>query len=109
MCGKQYLEHCSKTLGGKVVALYIVEVLNMSTALLYFLYLRQQWGNVCHEVKERKELVTTGRNHLTSYAEQTTPFRVWLSGAEERLELLGPMPRNKEGLFSHVEEFDVSD
>ena len=59
------------------------------------------------QVETRKELTTVGKQHLSTYAGQSVPFAVWLSGAEERLRNLGPLPRSKERLFSCVEEFQV--
>ena len=60
------------------------------------------------QIETRKELTTVGKQHLSSYAGQSVPFAVWLSGAEGRLRNLGPLPRSKERLFSCVEEFQVS-
>ena len=56
---------------------------------------------------ERRELCASGREHLSSYAEQTLPLSAWLSGAEEKLLSLGAFPRSKERLFEKKEELEV--
>lgn len=68
--------------------------------------LKQQWDSLCHETGERRELCASGREHLSSYAEQTIPLSAWLSGAEEKLQSLGAFPRSKERLFEKKEELE---
>ena len=52
--------------------------------------------------------MTRGKDQLSSYAGQAVPFTVWLTEAEGKLEEGGGVPRNRERLFSKIEELDVS-
>lgn len=63
--------------------------------------------SLCTQVGERKELCGRGRDHLSSYADQSEPLSLWLRAAEERLQNLGPFPRSKEMLFEKKEELEV--
>lgn len=44
------------------------------------------------DVEKRLELSTSGHTHLTSYADQSTTFDVWLSIAEEKQVAMSTIP-----------------
>ena len=56
----------------------------------------------------RKELCASGKDHLTSYADLSLPFAVWIKGAESRLQSDAKLPKRKEQLLKEKEELDVS-
>ena len=64
---------------------------------------------MCEEVEACKDLVAGGKDHLTSYAARSPTFALWLTNAEQRLGDYKSFPRQKEMLFSTVEEFEVSE
>ena len=45
---------------------------------------RSRWEALSDTVKKRVDLSTSGHTHLTSYADDSTTFDKWLSGAEEK-------------------------
>ena len=59
------------------------------------------------QAENRKELTTSGKQHLSTYSGQSVPFATWLSSAEEKLHQLGALAKSKEKLFTCVEEFQV--
>ena len=61
------------------------------------------------QVESRQELSVSGKGYLTSYADLSLPFTVWVKGAETRLQLDVKLPRSREQLLKEKEELDVSD
>ena len=45
---------------------------------------RSKWEALSDTVKKRVDLSTSGHTHLTSYADDSTTFDLWLSGAEKK-------------------------
>ena len=59
-------------------------------------------------MESRKELCGGGKDHLTSYADLSLPFTIWIKGAESRLQSDAKLPKSKEQLLTEKEELDVS-
>ena len=69
---------------------------------------QKQWEAVCEEVDKRRDLASSGKEHLSLYLEEGGAFGAWLKGAEALLVGLTLELNCKEKLFSQIQDFEVT-
>ena len=83
-------------------------IVNPSSINLCKDHLQKRWKDVYEEVDRRRDLASSGKEHLSLYLEQGGTFSVWLKGAEAQLAGLTPELNSKERLLSQIQEFEVT-